>query len=188
VSIVDPEFAIERKVSDRLELEFFDRSISPEPLIYIARAKDAQGRNIELKRGDVYLCFLNPLAPDYLQICEAHGARRGAWIGEAHRTIIASRHDVDALVRNYGEVMAATAHSKADVARRAAGEAARRNDDREWNRRLLNPAPLTPAEHAAAASAKDAADLAELALSRMDATAPETNPGQTTFDPFSGEE
>ena len=188
VSIVDPEFAIEKKVSDRLEFEFFDRTISPEPMSFIARAQDAQGRNIELKRGEVYLCFLNPLNPDYLQVCEAHGARRGAWIGEAHRTIIASRHDVDALVRNYGQVMAATAHSKADVARRAAGESARRNDDREWNRRLLNPAPLTPKEHAAHDAALAAAALADLALSNMKATAPEPDHQPETFDPFSGED
>jgi len=184
VALMGMESAIERTVSDRLEILFEDRTISADPMVYLASVKNEHGHRIQLKRGEKYLCFLNPQDPSRVQVCEGHGARRGAWIGEAPAFVTPSRKDVDALMMNYGRAVAATTPERMDVERRAAGEVHRRTSDAAWNARLLNSAPLTPTEHAAQAAKSGAAALAEMALAAAPA---EALPAPAEFDPFSGE-
>jgi hypothetical protein len=141
------------KVTQQFTLVHEDREVDSDALTYIAKVRNEHGHDIALKRGQEYLCYLNPFAPQTLQVCEAGGTRHGAWIGEACMVPRVSRADQSGLHKLFHQAQEATAPERADVERRAKPLVDERTKRKAWNDRVADRSkPLTPAEKSDAAA------------------------------------
>lgn len=158
------------KVTKQFELVVDDQDLGSDPLAYIATAAiDQHGRKICLDRGEEYLCYLNPYDAGTMQVCEASGSRRGAWIGEVALNPVHSRVDQKGIWETYQAIRTATAPERSDIERRAQLETQRRTADNRWNQRVADTSkPLTPGEKRTAATRT----AAEEALRTTPAPAP----------------
>lgn len=101
--ITDSPLAIERKCAAGY-FEFDDVEISDSALRYASRLQRPDGREEELRDG-TYLTILNPYNPEFLWIHDA----RGGLLGLVRRDHRASRADVAAVERKFGEAAKRTA-------------------------------------------------------------------------------
>lgn len=160
-------------VAKDFTLRVRDQDLGADELIYIAAATDQHGRQISLTRGEEYLCYVNPYDAGTMQVCEAAGPRRGAWIGEATLMPTLSRTDQHGLWAQYQNIQQAVAPERADIERRAAAEVHRRTADWSWNKRVADTGnPLTPGEKRNAAAREEAEAAMESTPVRVPAAAP----------------
>ncbi len=181
-ALMRPEDGRLVRVTQQFELVVEDQEIDSEPLRYIASVQGQHGLRVSLKRGETYLCFLNPYAPGSLQVCEA-GARAGAWIGEAVAVPRVSKLDQSGLHKLWHDVQEATAPERADIERRAAAEIHRRVAEKRWNDRLADKSPLTAGEkQAAQGRAEVLATLADIHGVESLPAGDDAGPGEDVFE------
>lgn len=158
--LLPPEMSLDLRVGDSLEFVHKNQFIDADPLVYVAQAIDERGRRITLRRGETYRCYLNPLFPNRMVVCEAHGTRAGAFIGTVERTYIPSRLDHEAIWRNQGRINNLRADEAALAELSMRGRIAYRQSNHDFNARVADTSkPLTAREKAAAAQFDEAAIL-----------------------------
>ncbi|MES2705152.1 MAG: hypothetical protein V4726_00985 [Verrucomicrobiota bacterium] len=168
------------KVDSHYTLKVEDQDLGADELMYIGTAAvNMHGQKITLDRGKEYLCYLNPYDAGTMQVCEATGSRRGAWIGEVALNPSFSRTDQHAIWTQYGINREATGPEREDINRRAGSERHRRAANWIWNKRVADTdTPLTPKEkknaaaRAEAEAAMDAAPAPRPSAPARKATAP----------------
>jgi hypothetical protein len=93
--ILGPDAAREVKINKRHEFEFQDAELDmAAPLRYGGIVRDMCGRDVVLKDGETYRCYVNPIRPARLYVCEADGA----YIGHAERIDAAPRVNREAVL------------------------------------------------------------------------------------------
>ena len=101
--VTDSPLAVER-VCRNGYFEFADHELSADTLRYASRLQRPDGREEELP-DDTYLTLLNPYSPDFLWVHDA----KGGLLGLVKRDHRASRADVQAVERKFGEAAKRTA-------------------------------------------------------------------------------
>ena len=150
-AVMGVEHARRVKVTDKLTIEIDDQEIDPDTLRYIAQVQNENGLVHQLERGNVYLAWLNPYAPDKLQIGLATKGHEGQWLGTAPAIPKPRRTDHESLVRQYSAVRQATAGERYLIEQHVSSTLLARTADFRWNKTLADTGkPVTPGEKAAA--------------------------------------
>lgn len=132
-------------------IRFRDKDISPDELIYEARAQFLNGAQRELPAGEKYSAMVLPFSPKHLFLLDA----RDRYVGHCELVQRVTSTDRPALIAAAGQ----KAHRNAEIMEplrvRHAEHTQQEAADKEWNKRLADPkAAVTPEEiHARRVSA-----------------------------------
>jgi hypothetical protein len=177
--LLPDKMATELRVGKSLEFVHTDRLIDTDPLVYIATARDEHGRKITLQRGEVYRCFLSPLNPSKMVVCEASGTRRGAFLGTVDRFHVPSRDDHERIWANQGQINSLRADEKGIIELRSRGKIAHRQANFDANRQLADLGTArTPREKADLAALTETEDAVFAATPSL----PDLPPGPSAYD------
>jgi hypothetical protein len=134
-----PEHARAERVESDLSIVIQDREISPTPLVYDAVLTN--GRH--LTRRQNVAVYLNPFAPDTLQVCDENLR----WLGTAERVQRLCKMDSDGALRRYNKIRQIAADELAPVARMGARITQRETERLTNNARALDKSrPFTAEE------------------------------------------
>lgn len=159
-----PEHARSARVGQDVSIQVQDREISPDPLCYDAVLHN--GRHCT--RGQKLAVYLNPFAPDRLEVCDEDLR----WIGSAQRIQRLHKMDTEGAMRRYSTARKIAAEELAPVARQGAFITQRETARKTNNARVLDLSkPFTPEEKEAQA------DRRSLALP-LEAFAPDPTPAE----------
>lgn len=155
-----PEHARSERVEDDLTIEVKDAEIAPVPMIYDAVLTN--GRH--LTRRQKLAVYLNPFAPDTLEICDEDLR----WLGTAQRVQRLCTTDSDGAIARYNRIKRIAAEELAPVAR-FGGDITRRETARLANNAAVldTSRPFTPEEKTA--KRERLAEQGRLTESEMDA-------------------
>jgi len=158
------------KVTQKLTIEIDDQEIDPDTMRFLGQVQTGQGLIQQLVRGGTYLAWLNPYAPDRLQVGDARPGHVGEWLGTAPVIPKPCRTDHEALVRQYSAVRQATAMERYQIEQQVSSTLLARTADFRWNQKLADTQrPLTPNEKAEAHRAEE---FAEALITTTPAKAP----------------
>lgn len=135
--LIPSKYAREIVVTQQLEIVLQDQAVSEDPLIFRGVVTNENGYEIALKRGATYLGYYTPFSAGAMQICEASGVRRGAWIGQSERVIIDVRTNYDAVLRQMQDAQAAMLPELAEIKARQSGLILQRQTGEMVNRSVL---------------------------------------------------
>jgi hypothetical protein len=114
-------------------IEFQDKDIAPEPLIYKSQLLTIEGNLRELRSGEKLNAFANPFAPRWLFVTDA----RGTCLGQCELVKKVAHTDHQGIQRAAGEKRARIADILEPTRQRHTEEVRQVNDMREHNRRVL---------------------------------------------------
>lgn len=129
-ALLGPKYGVERKVDDRCQIHFMQDG---KEYLFLAQLSTADGHEYMLKRGEKYLTFLNPLAPDALHVLAANGS----YLGHCPAWQRAALGDEAALEAQYKAASKAFADVLAPVNLRARDILAQRTQDMRRNTETL---------------------------------------------------
>lgn len=157
------KYARQVRVTAKLEIIIHDQEIDSDPLIYLAEITDQRGHKMLLTREKTYLAWLNPYDTSAIQIGDNTKGHEGEWLGTA--PLIPRHHKLETenIHRQIGRLRQATAAEQLAIERQSRNALAERTAAFRWNKRLQDPAPLTPAEHADAAHQTDLTEALPMA-------------------------
>lgn len=156
------------------ELVFHRQAIDEDDLAY--EAVDAEGAR--LAEGSRYVCYVNPLFPDWCVLYDA----QGRFVSECPRRVDASRADKDAVVKEAGKVQRWHRNARAEMRERQEGAAEKWEFLKAHNEAVRSGAPVTQAEkRRERATARDVARFGDAAAQEILASSP-ANTGQPTDD------
>ena len=93
--ILGPDAAREVRINKRHEFEFQDAELDmATPLRYGGIVRDVCGRDVVLRDGETYRCFVNPIRPARMYVCEPNGS----YIGHVERIDAAPRVNREAVL------------------------------------------------------------------------------------------
>lgn len=87
------------KVRTQAMIEFEDAEAGPGTFRFLARVRDAHGRETLLNKGEEFFGIMNPYFPDTLDLIDA----KGRWIGSCPTIHAPCKNDEDGLNRALGE-------------------------------------------------------------------------------------
>jgi hypothetical protein len=114
-------------------IEFQDKDIAPEPLIYKSQLLTIEGNLRELRSGEKLNAFANPFAPRWLFVTDA----KGTCLGQCELVKKVAHTDHQGIQRAAGEKRARIADILEPTRQRHTEEVRQVNDMREHNRRVL---------------------------------------------------
>ncbi len=143
-----PEHARAERVEQDLTILIQDREISPDGLVY--EAVLTNGRHLE--RGRQVAVYLNPFAPDEIQVCDD----KYRWLGAAPLLRRGGKMDRDAAHRRYARIRKITSEELAPVARMGAAITERETKRLTNNAKVLDLSrPFTAEEKEADARRRE---------------------------------
>jgi hypothetical protein len=123
-------------------IRFRDQDISPDEMIYQARARHLNGAQRELRDGEKFFAFANPFAPGTLFLLDANDRYLGHCALEQRVTAT----DRAALINAAGEKARRNADILQPLRIRHAEQVGDYQEMREHNKRVVSGAPVTPDE------------------------------------------
>jgi hypothetical protein len=121
-------------------IEFQDKDIAPEPLIYKSQLLTIEGTLRELRSGEKLNAFANPFAPRWLFVTDA----KGTCLGQCELVKKVGHLDHEGIQKAAGEKRARIADILEPSRQRHASEVAQTNHMREHNRRVLEGEETDP--------------------------------------------
>ncbi len=151
-------------------IRFRDQDISPDEMIYQARAIHLNGAQRELRDGEKFLAFANPFSPDTLFLLDAHDR----YLGHCQLENRITATDRQALIVAAGQKAHRNAEILQPLRNRHAEQVQDAQDMREHNRRVVTGEAVTPEEKAADRSAAAHRAVSTRRANEWEATEPES--------------